>query len=191
MNTIPAKHRSTSAGWMGQVWLGALLALAASAMLSGLVNCAAVYAAQDAAAQSDVLKVGGAVPTPLTLTADDLAKMPRATATTTSDGNTNTYEGVLLYDILVKAGWQFGHVMGTRAAPACILLTGKDGFQAVFSLAEIDPQFSGVKVLVADKLDGRPLPDKYKPFRVISPNDKMRARSIYSLVKVDVVKLPQ
>ena len=132
----------------------------------------------------------GGGPTPLTLTADDLAKMPRATATLTSDGSTDTYEGVLLYDILVKAGWQFGHSTMGKNAPTCLVATGKDGFRAVFALAEIDPQFSGVKVLIADKENGLPLPDRYKPFRVISPQDKMRARSIYSLVKLEVVKLP-
>jgi hypothetical protein len=155
------------------------------------LNSAAVYAAQDAAPHAAVLSIVGAGPAPLTLTVDDLAKMPRATATLTSDGATDTYEGVLLYDILVKAGWQFGHGMVGKHAPSCLVTTGKDGFQAVFALAEIDPQFSGVKVLIADKENGLPLPDRYKPFRVISPQDKMRARSIYSLVKVEVVKLPQ
>jgi hypothetical protein len=175
----------------GATWLGALLAVACIGINGRLLNSAAVYAAQDTAPQAAVLSVVGAVPTPLTLTAEDLAKMPRATATLASDGSTDTYEGVLLYDILIKAGWQFGHVMGGKRAPTCLVATGKDGFQAVFALAEIDPQFSGVKVLIADKENGLPLPDRYKPFRVISPQDKMRARSIYSLVKLEIVQLPQ
>jgi hypothetical protein len=57
--------------------------------------------ANTAKAAEAALKVEGAVATPLTLTAEDLAKMPRATATLTADGTTVTYEGVLLYDILV------------------------------------------------------------------------------------------
>lgn len=171
-------------------WLGCLLAVACVGINGRPSNSAVVYAAQDTAAQPTQLSVVGAVPTPLTLTADDLAKMPRATATLTSDGSTDTYEGVLLYDILVKAGWQFGHSTMGKNAPTCLVATGKDGFRAVFALAEIDPQFSGVKVLIADKENGLPLPDRYKPFRVISPQDKMRARSIYSLVKLEVVKLP-
>ena len=39
-------------------------------------------------------EVEGAVPTPLSLTADDLAKTPRATAPLSADGTTTTYEGV-------------------------------------------------------------------------------------------------
>jgi Oxidoreductase molybdopterin binding domain len=176
-------------------WFGALLVFALCSMLIGtstsLPNPATVYAAQDAVPQPTVLKVEGAVPTPLALTANDLARMPRSTATLASDGATDTYEGVLLYDILVKAGFQFGRGMVGKGAPVCLIATGSDGFQAVFSLAEIDPQFSGVKVLVADKENGLPLPDRYKPFRIIAPQDKLRARSIYSLIKLEVVKLSQ
>ena len=185
MQTNSVKHLS-----IGILWLGGLLAVLSGGMNARAQAAGAGVAAQDANAEPAVLRVEGAVPTPLTLTAEDLAKMPRATASVESDGSTNVYEGVLLYDILVKAGWQFGHGMMGKAAPSCIVLTARDGFKAVFALAEIDPQFSGVKVLVADKENGQPLPNKYRPFRVISPQDKMRARSIYSLVKVEVVKLP-
>lgn len=168
-----------------------LAALAGTFIGPGPGCTGTVYAAQDAPSEPSVLKVEGAIPAPLTLTAEDLAKMPRTTATLTSDGGTDTYEGVLLYDILVKAGWQFGHMPAGKGSPVCILATGKDGFQAVFSIGEIDPQLAGEKVIVADKLNGQPLPDRYKPFRIVSPQDKKHARSIYSLVKLEVIKLPQ
>ena len=148
-------------------------------------------AAQQPAAVPAVLKVEGAVPTPLSLTADDLAKMPRATATMSADGTTTPYEGVLLYDILVKAGWQFGHGMTGKGMASYLVATAKDGYQVVFALPELDPQFAGEKVIIADKLDGAPLPATQQPFRVVVPTDKMHARSIYSLVKLEVVRLPQ
>ena len=56
---------------------------------------------------------------------------------------------------------------------------------------EIDPQFSGAKVIVADKLGDGPLPGPQQPFRIVAPEDKMQARSIYSLVKLEVVRLRQ
>src|SRR5271168_4139558 len=99
------------------VMLGLVLALVAGSR---------VAAAQDAVAVPTVLRVEGAVTTPLTLTAADLDKMPRATATLTADGNTTTYEGVLLYDILVKAGWQFGRGMTGKGMASYVLATGKD-----------------------------------------------------------------
>jgi hypothetical protein len=156
--------------------------------LFSIALCSAAYAAPDPAS-APALAVGGAVPTALSLTAEDLDKMPRATATLSSDGSTSTYEGVLLYDILVKAGWQFGRAMTGKPMASYLIATAKDGYQVVFALPEIDPQFSGAKVIIADKVDGAPLPAREQPFRIVAPEDKMHARSIYSLVKLEVVRL--
>jgi DMSO/TMAO reductase YedYZ molybdopterin-dependent catalytic subunit len=157
-------------------------------MLSGRTP---VFAQPDAAPIPAVLKVEGAVSSPLSLTADDLAKMPRTTATLMADGTTVTYEGVLLYDILVKAGVPFGRAMTGKPMASYLIATGKDGYQVVFALPEIDPQFAGAKVIIADKADGTPLPGRELPFRIVAPQDKMHARSIYSLVKLEVVRLRQ
>lgn len=156
-----------------------------------LAGAPCVFAAQNAAAQPAALKVEGAGLTPLTLTADDLARLPRTTVTVPSDGGSDAYEGVLLYDILVKAGWKFGQMPAGKGVPVAILATAKDGFQAVFSIGEIDPQLAGEKVIVADKLNGQPLPARYKPFRMVAPEDKRHARSLYSLVKIEVIRLGQ
>lgn len=166
-----------------------LRALVLVGLVLALVAGSPVAAAQDAVAVPTVLRVEGAVVTPLSLTAADLDKMPRATATLTADGNTTTYEGVLLYDILVKAGWQFGRGMTGKGMASYLIATGKDGYQVVFTLAEIDPMFAGAKVIIADKADGVALPATQLPFRVVAPQDKMHARSIYSLVKLEVVRL--
>lgn len=139
--------------------------------------------------EQPVLRVEGAVTTPLSLTPADLAKMPRATATLTQDRGTATYEGVLLYDILVKAGVPFGRAMTGKPMASYLLASARDGYQVVFALPEIDPQFAGAKVIVADKVDGAALPNREGPFRIVVPEDKMHARSIYSLVKLEVVRL--
>jgi DMSO/TMAO reductase YedYZ molybdopterin-dependent catalytic subunit len=184
MKSAPAKVRRHVAAY-----LIALLVVAALASGDQLTKPTTVYAAADTVAAPAVLKVEGAVPTPLSLTAEDLAKMPRTTAQLAADGTTTTYEGVLLYDILVKAGWQFGRGMTGKPMASYLLATGKDGYQVVFALPEIDPQFSGAKVMIADKADGSPLPAREQPFRIVAPEDKMHARSIYSLVKLEVVRL--
>jgi DMSO/TMAO reductase YedYZ molybdopterin-dependent catalytic subunit len=184
MKSAPAKLR-----WHVAAYLVPLLATGGLVSGDQLATPTTVYAAADTVASPAVLKVEGAVPTPLSLTAEDLAKMPRATAQLTADGTTTTYEGVLLYDILVKAGWQFGRGMTGKPMASYLLATGKDGYQAVFALPEIDPQFSGARVIIADKADGLPLPAREQPFRVVAPQDKMHARSIYSLVRLEVVRL--
>jgi DMSO/TMAO reductase YedYZ molybdopterin-dependent catalytic subunit len=184
MKSAPAKVRRHVAAIFVPLLVGA-------ALVSGdpLAKSTTVYAAPDTVAVPAVLQVEGAVATPLSLTTEDLAKMPRATAQLTADGTTSTYEGVLLYDILVKAGWQFGHGMTGKPMASYLIATGKDGYQVVFALPEIDPQFSGAKVIIADKADGAALPAREQPFRIVAPEDKMHARSIYSLVKLEVVRL--
>jgi len=178
---IDSAKSVVSFGVRGVVLLGLALALPVGGRET------AVAAPPDAAAA--VLKVEGAVTTPLSLTAEDLDKMPRATATLTADGNTTTYEGVLLYDILAKAGWQFGRGMTGKGMASYLIVTAKDGYQVVFALAEIDPMFGGAKVIIADKADSAALPATQQPFRVVAPGDKMHARSIYSLLKIEVVRL--
>jgi hypothetical protein len=50
------------------------------------------------------IQVTGAVGQPLTLTADDLAKMPRATVRQSNNDIETVYEGVWLHQVLKKAG---------------------------------------------------------------------------------------
>ena len=115
--------------------------------------------------------------------------MPRQTATFMHDGQSRTYEGVLLYDVLSRAGVPFGKAMTGKPMASYLLLTARDGYQVVFALPELDPQFAGAKVLLADRVDGGPLPETEQPLRVIAPQDKMQARSVYSVVKAEVVRL--
>jgi hypothetical protein len=150
-----------------------------------LCSAAAVLAADSAV----LLKVEGAVKTPLALTAEDLAQMPRSTAQFERDGENATYDGVLLYDILVKAGVPFGRDMPGKPMASYILATARDGYQVVFALPEVDPAFAGARVLVADKRDGGALLAVQRPLQMIAPQDKLHARSMYSLVKIEVVRL--
>ncbi len=158
--------------------------LAASFCLFGLFGCVA-------AAQSPevLLRVQGDVKTPLALTAEDLAAMPRHTVVQQSDGKEVTYEGVLLHDILKKAGVPFGQALMGKGMASYVLAGASDGYQVVFAIAEVDPEIEGSPVLVADKRDGGPLNAKQKPLQVIAPQDKRHARSIHSLVTIDVVML--
>ena len=127
---------------------------------------------------------------PATLTASDFAQMPRSTTTMERDGETATYEGVLLYDVLLKAwGLPPGKTLPVNAKLTYILGTARDGYQAMFALAEIAPMFSGTHVLVADKRDGGPLLAYQRPLQVIAPQDKAQGRSMFSLVKIELVDL--
>jgi hypothetical protein len=157
--------------------------LAAVAFGAGLV-------AQATQTATETLVVSGAVKTPLTLTAADLAQMPQTTITVTEDGTDVHYGGVLLADILKRAGAPMGAALRGKALAGYLLCEAKDGYRVVFALAEFDPDFSDNPIIVADTRGGKPLFDYQGPFRIMAPRDKKAARGIRMLTKLTVVQLP-
>ena len=114
----------------------------------------------------------------MSLTADDLAKMPRQTATIPApDGSKIVYEGVTLLAVLEKAGAPFGKKLRGKVLSTYVLAKAQDGYQVMFTLGELDPDFGNETILVADKRDGKPLPDKQGPFRLVCP-ERSRRRAI-------------
>lgn len=139
---------------------------------------------------AQTLKVTGDVPNPLTLSADDLLKMPRDSALIPEqDGTKVTYEGVQLREILAKAGYGSGKDLRGKALAAYIVAKAKDGYQVVFTPGEVAPEFGNESVLVADKRDGKALFQYQGPFRLVCPGDKAGARSVRMLEEIEVVKL--
>jgi len=151
-----------------------------------VVAFAAPLAAQEPAPS---IAVTGAVAKPLTLTAADLASMPRATVTTTSDGMSTIYEGVWVSEVLKKAGVALGSALRGAALSTYVVASATDGYQVVFSLGELDPEMTEGKYLLADKANGRPLFGENGAFRLVIPNDKRGARSIRMLTSLNVVQL--
>jgi DMSO/TMAO reductase YedYZ molybdopterin-dependent catalytic subunit len=158
-------------------------------MVFGLL-AAALLRAQDAQQNSQPsLQVVGAVKQPLTLTADDLAKMPRATVHTTNSGMETVYEGVWLHEVLKRAGVPQGSELRGKALAGYVLAEAQDGYQVLFSLAELDPAFIDNEILLADTANGKPLFGAQGRFRLVVPKDKPGARSIRMLTKLEVVQL--
>jgi DMSO/TMAO reductase YedYZ molybdopterin-dependent catalytic subunit len=135
------------------------------------------------------ISVTGAMPTPLTVTAADLAAMPRQTVTTNNNGIATVYEGVWLSDLLKKAGVPLGAGMRGSALSSYVLASASDGYQVVFSIAELDPDMTDGQFLVADKANGKPLFGENGAFRLVVPKDKRGARSIRMLTSLNVVQL--
>lgn len=127
----------------------------------------------------------------LTLTAAELAKMPRATGTVQRDGETSTYEGVLVWDILHKAyGLAPEKNLPVNAKLSYIVGTARDGYQAMFALGEMAPVFAGFRVMVADKRNGGPLAAYQRPLQMVAPQDKAQGRAMFSLMKLELFELP-
>lgn len=156
-----------------------------AATISTLLLAGAFCYAQDAPAS---FEVGGDVQQKLTITAGELSKMPRAMVRL--DGAApSIYEGVWLHEILKKAGVPMGERLRGMALASYVLAEARDGYQVVFSLAELDPSFTKGDVLVADTLDGKPLAAEQGPFRLVAASDKPGARSVRMLTRLEVVQL--
>jgi len=140
-------------------------------------------------AQEGVLTVAGDVSTPLTITPAELKAMPRTTVSVADQGREVKYSGVLIGEILARAGAPLGRDMTGPAVSTYVLASAKDGYQALFSLAELDPAFTPNDIIVADTMDGQALFDYQGPFRIVAPKDKRGARGVRMLQKLEVVRL--
>ena len=161
-------------------WLGRAV------LLLSLSSTAAIAQTSPATAQ---LKIGGAVATPLTLTVADLKTMPRTTlhVTNTHEKKTETYEGVLLEELLRRAGASQGEKLRGPLMTSYAIAEAEDGYRVVFALAELDSAFLDSQVLVADTVDGAPIGPKQGPFRLVAPHEKRPARWVRMLKSITVV----
>ncbi len=139
-----------------------------------------------------VVHVRGAVTQPLALSLQDLAAMPRTKLTAKEHDQSVTYEGVALAEILQRAGAPLGKELHGKALASHVLATAHDGYRVVFTLPELDPEFtdSAKQIILADSADGKPLPEKQGPVHIVVPQDKKGARWIRMVETTEVVKVP-
>jgi DMSO/TMAO reductase YedYZ molybdopterin-dependent catalytic subunit len=153
--------------------------------------CAVAISAQANASPDTLLIVGGEVPTPLKLTRADLDKFPRHTVRAKDhDGKDYNYEGVAITDILQKAGVKFGEALRGKALAAYLLVEAADGYQAVYSLPELDSSLNERLIVLADKQDGAAFPAAVGPLKIIVPGDKTHARWVRQVKSFTIARAP-
>jgi DMSO/TMAO reductase YedYZ molybdopterin-dependent catalytic subunit len=155
-----------------------------------LLLALAAFAQDGTTPASTTLIIGGDIPTPLTLKVEDLAKMPRQTIVLQeADGSKTEYEGVALIEVLKRAGAPVGKNLRGNGLATYVVAKAHDGYQVVYSLAELDPELTEGRFIVADKRDGKPLFGYQGPFRIVAGSDKAAARSVRMLDEIDIVRL--
>ena len=95
-----------------------------------------------------------------------------------------TYTGVSLMELLTRLGvptMQHG-----KDLRLYLVAEGSDGYQAVYSVAEVNPEVRDAAVIVADSVDGKPLADS-GPLQLVAAGDKRPARWVRNLVAVRVL----
>ncbi len=133
------------------------------------------------------IKVSGEVTTPLDLKLADLNQFTQTEVTRKDkDGKDHTYSGVILSTILQKAGVTLGKDLRGKNLTKYVQVEATDGYQVVFALAELDKDFTDRIIILADKIDGKPLLPADGPFRIIVQDEKKPARCIKQVTAIKI-----
>ena len=103
------------------------------------------------------------------------------------DGEPLLYEGPLLGHLLGVAGLRADSLRGA-ALTRRVVLTAADGYQVVLSLGEVDPGLADRTFVLADRVDGGPLPGGEAPYRLVIDGDPRHARWIRQVVEIAVAE---
>jgi DMSO/TMAO reductase YedYZ molybdopterin-dependent catalytic subunit len=169
----------------------ALLAVAFSFLLASSACAQQSTPSKPSSGPSD-FKIAGAVTTPLDLTAADLKAMPRKTLRVDNahSKKTEVYEGVLVEDLLQKAGVPQGESLRGQAMATYVLVEAADNYRVVFALEEFNSSFMDSEIILADTLDGAPITGALGPFRLVAPHEKRPARWVERVKSLTVVRVP-
>ena len=137
--------------------------------------------------------LSGLVSKPATYGEAALAALPSVTESVTylAGGSpvSATYTGVSLWTLLNSAGLVTDPTIKNDELRDYVVATGSDGYEATFSLGELDPAFGGsttVPDLIAYEQDGQPLgSDGFA--RLVVPGDTAGGRYVSNLVSLQVI----
>ena len=133
------------------------------------------------------VKVSGQGIQPRQYCAKELDAFPRINAVLKDhDGKETSYSGYPLQTLLARAGVASGKQLHGSNMAQYLLVKCTDGYQVLFSLAELDSSFTNRVPVLADRINGKPLPADRGPFRLIVPGEKRPARSCYQVAELVV-----
>jgi hypothetical protein len=92
------------------------------------------------------------------LRAGAFAQLERNKIIATSHGETHEYEGVDLLAALRASGVEPVESLHGDALSRLLVAEARDGYRAVFAMAELDPTLGKRGVRLVDRMDGKPLP---------------------------------
>ncbi len=150
----------------------ALLGIAADASISAQ------------ASNSVVVSIDGKAP--LTLTVDDLKKLPVHSVDAVDVREEIKYEGAAVADVLSKAGLLFGQNMRGDSLGNYLVVESADRYKVVYALPEIDPQFTDAITIIAYQRNGKPMSDLDGAFRFVHSSDKRHARWVRKVIAIKV-----
>ncbi len=170
------------------IWRALGTALAVLAMVAMALPSAPVARAQAGYSESFVLT--GLVEKPKMFTQADLEAYPGVTLSVAFGAGqgfqTGRYTGVQLWDLLQEAKIQLDPARNNDRLRKYVVVTGSDSYDAIFSLAELDPDFGAEVVLIAYAKDGQPLPQNEGMARAVIGTDKRGGRLVSNVTRIEV-----
>jgi hypothetical protein len=126
-----------------------------------------------------------------TMTATEIAALPRHVAILAPEGGgaAHRYEGPSLGDLVQSVGAPPGPLRGPALGDV-VVVRGADGYRVAFALADLDPATTRPTIILADSMDGGPLPANQAPFRLVVEGDLRPARSVRMVAAVTVEAAP-
>jgi len=120
-----------------------------------------------------------------------LDKLPQQRVQAEAHGHPVDCGGARLVDVLAQAGAPSGEKLRGKNLALYVRLRAADGYQVVYALAELDPQFRGEDVpVLTHRCEGKPLDAKDGPFRIVAPGEKRPARWIRQVTAIDLLRAP-
>lgn len=117
-------------------------------------------------------------------------KLPRVELTAKAhDGKEHQYAGVAISEVLKLSSAPSGDSLRGGEMNRVVLFSAKDGYQVAFSLAELDASVRKQNAILADRVDGKPLPDSHAPRLLVVPDDLKHARWVRQVTRIVLAKL--
>jgi DMSO/TMAO reductase YedYZ molybdopterin-dependent catalytic subunit len=122
-----------------------------------------------------------------TFTLADLAKLPQKEIEATDHkGDKAKYSGVLLANVLRQADVSLGASLKGKLLVNYLVVEAADKYRVVFSLPEIDPEWTDKPVLLASTRNGEPLDVTHGPFQIVVPAEKRHSRWVKQVARLTV-----
>lgn len=166
-------------------------ALHRSMALAALLLAAAPQAfAQKLDMHGHASKPVSASPQAVPIDAATLAALPRESVTASAHEKTLNCEGTPLSVLLRTVGALPEEPLRGQQLANYVLVTARDGYRAVYSLAELEPTLGNRKVLLVDRCEGKPLSEEEGPLRLVAPEESRPARWVRQVQSITVVAAP-
>jgi DMSO/TMAO reductase YedYZ molybdopterin-dependent catalytic subunit len=141
------------------------------------------------ASAQGVLTVVGPAGQQITLSPADIAALPRVEVGAEMHGTRHVFRGVVLTSLLERVGAPSGASLRGAELTHIVLVSARDGYRVALSLAETDAAVRAARVIVADEMDGAPIPEADGPFRLVVEGDLKPARSARMVERIEVRRI--